>query len=97
MKQMIPEICPDDIKRELDTLRKQYREISKHEGKFVLIHGDFVAGYFDTYGEAESFGYEEYQLESFLIRKVTTKETPLSVMRCGSIRMDPTLRITQVH
>jgi hypothetical protein len=53
-----------------DELRVQY------PGKFVLVHGDVLAGSFATQDEALSYGAREFGLSSFLVRHV---DQPLDV------------------
>lgn len=55
-------------KRELPTL------LVNGAGKFVLIHGDKVAGVFDTYQDAIKEGYEKFKLEPFLVKQVNAFE-----------------------
>ena len=51
-----------------------------HEGKFVVIHGDDIAGFWETYEDALQVACREFGLEPFLIKKVEAKE-PIHYIR----------------
>ncbi len=58
-----------NLKKELATYeQKQAELVAAHQGKFVLIHGDEVAGTWDTYEDALKAGYERFDLEPFLVK-----------------------------
>lgn len=46
-----------------------------HAGKFVLIKGSDVIGFYDTIGQAFDQGTERYGLEDFLVHQVTPEDT----------------------
>ncbi|MBV8543610.1 MAG: hypothetical protein JO093_07825 [Acidobacteria bacterium] len=69
-----------------DELRRQ------HPGKFVIIHGQTVAGAFATQEEALGFGAREFGLSSFLVRNVEQRadiEVTVPALALGLLRADP--------
>ena len=44
------------------------------EGRYVVIHGEEVAGFEDTYEKALDLGYDRYGLNGFLVHKVASVE-----------------------
>lgn len=60
----------------LDTEERTYRESlpemlkGNAEGQFVIIQGDRVCRFEATYEQALSWGYENFGLEPFLVRRV---------------------------
>lgn len=50
-------------------------------GKFAVIHGDHARGIFDTYDEALKFGYENFGLAPFLVKKIERNETVMYFSR----------------
>jgi hypothetical protein len=59
------------LERELATYEKHKEELlNAHAGKFVLVHGDQVAGVWDTYKDALEAGYGNFGLEPFLVKQV---------------------------
>jgi hypothetical protein len=62
------------LETELQTYQKRRAELLAHEGKFVLIHGEEVAGIWDTYEDALKTGYEKYGLEPFMVKRIVEVE-----------------------
>jgi hypothetical protein len=62
------------LETELATYEAKLPELKRHEGKFVLIHGDEVVDFFSTYEDAIKAGYQKFGLESFLVKKVAVTE-----------------------
>ena len=59
------------LSAELDTYnREKSRLAAESEGKYVLIHGNDVAGVWDTYEDALKAGYQEFKLEPFLVKQI---------------------------
>jgi hypothetical protein len=56
-------------------------DFKKHAGKFMLVHGDGVAGLFDTYRDALAAGYEQFRLEPFLVKQISVVEEALQFSR----------------
>ena len=64
-----------ELEKELATYQKRLGELLPQEGKFVLIHGDEVAGVWDGYEDALKAGYEKYNLDPFMVRRIAWPET----------------------
>jgi hypothetical protein len=58
------------LEKELATYQAKLPELLAHEGKFVLIHGEDVAGLWDTYEDALKAGYERFKLDAFLVKRI---------------------------
>jgi hypothetical protein len=58
------------LEKELATYQQKLGELLAHEGKFVLIHGDEVAGICGTYEEALKEGYGKFGLDPFLVKRI---------------------------
>jgi hypothetical protein len=60
------------LEKELSTYEQRLEDFLRdHEGQFVVIQGDQVAGFWDTYDEALKGGYARFNLTAFLVRKIT--------------------------
>jgi hypothetical protein len=62
------------LEKELETYRQKLPGMLLEEGKFALIHGDQVAGTFDTYADALTEGYKLFKLEPFLVKQIQAVE-----------------------
>lgn len=60
----------ESLKEETRTYEAHVGEWAEHKGKFVLIRGTEVAGFFDTYEKALTAGYERFGVADFLVREV---------------------------
>jgi len=69
------------LEKELTTYHAKLPELTAEEGKFVLIHGDDVAGIFTSYEDAIKIGYEKFGLESFLVKQIQAVERVQFVTR----------------
>jgi hypothetical protein len=71
------------LDRELTVFRANLaRLLQEHgEGKYALIHGDDVAGVYQTQDEALQAGYDRCGLESFLVKRIQETENPVFVSR----------------
>lgn len=69
------------LEKELETYHAKLSEMTEHIGKFVLIHGEDVDGYFTSYDDAIKIGYEKFKLEPFLVKRVETDEQVQFVSR----------------
>jgi hypothetical protein len=66
-----PKVTPMALKRELAVYEKQLEDFNrKHPGKYVLIHGTAVVGFFSTYEHALNRGYKEFGLQPFFIKHI---------------------------
>ena len=63
------------LEKELATYQKRLEELLPNEGKFVLIHGDEIAGIWDTYQDALQAGYQMYDLNPFMVKRIEWAET----------------------
>ena len=63
------------LEKELQTYEQKRSELLPNEGRFVLIHGDQVAGIWDTYEDALKLGYEKYGLKPFLVKRIEAVDT----------------------
>ena len=63
-----------ELQRELDTYAKSVNDWPEHTGKFVLIKGDDVVGFYSTYEDAITEGYRRFQLTPFLVKQVSMIE-----------------------
>ena len=64
------------LKTELETYEKMRAElVSESQGKYVLIHGEDIAGVWDTYEDALRAGYNRFQLDPFLVKRISGTET----------------------
>jgi len=68
------------LEKELKIYEKNLSEWNKiHSGKFVLIKGDEVAGFFDTFDIALTEAAQKYGLDSYLIRRVTLEQEEIVI------------------
>jgi len=61
------------LETELATYQAKLQELTKDEGKFVVIRGEDIR-IFDTYEDAIKHGYEQFGLEPFLVKKIASNE-----------------------
>ena len=65
----------DTLKTEIETyLREKDRLVAESAGKYVLIHGTYVIGVWDTYEDALKEGYERFLLKPFLVKHIEAIE-----------------------
>ncbi len=55
--------------------------VAKHDGKYVLIHGEQIDGAWETYEDALKAGYEKYGLKPFMVKQVSGTENVFYFMR----------------
>jgi hypothetical protein len=97
MKTTFPKSPPKEIEREVQTLQRDYADIMKHDGEYVLIRGDAVVDFFPSYGEALTDGYKRFGLANFLVQPVQLQSNPIRAMRCGVVKTDGSLRLTRAR
>jgi hypothetical protein len=74
------------LEKELATYERHKEElVLANEGRFVLIHGDAVAGVWDTYKDALAAGYAQFGLKPFLIKQIQGIERVLFFTRNLSV------------
>jgi hypothetical protein len=64
------------LEQELQTYQRTLPDLFSHEGQFVVIAGDEVAGTWSTYREALQAGYDRYALRPFLVKQIRREEQP---------------------
>lgn len=64
----------DTLEKEIATFNEQLPTLMNHLGKFVVIKGDAVIGIYDTYNDALKFGYQQFKLDPFLVKKISPSE-----------------------
>ncbi len=70
------------LDQELATFRAKLPDLLRQDaGRFVLIHGDDVAGVWDTKAAALEEGYQRFGLDAFLVKRIVADEKPLFVPR----------------
>jgi hypothetical protein len=63
------------FEKELATYERHKEElVSVHEGRFVLIQGDQIAGIWDTYQDALEAGYKQFGLTPFMVKQIRGME-----------------------
>ncbi len=62
------------LEQELATYQKNLKDWLEYEGKYVLIKGDMVCGFFSSYDDAVNDGYGKFKLDSFLVKQINTLE-----------------------
>jgi hypothetical protein len=62
------------LEPELATYQAHLPELLTSEGKYALIHGQDVAGCFDSYEDALAARYDQFGLVPFLVKKVQRVE-----------------------
>jgi hypothetical protein len=63
------------LEKELETYARELPNLLANERKFVLIHGEEIAGFWDTYEDALQAGYQRFGLTPFLVKRVEGIET----------------------
>ena len=68
------------LEKELKIYQENLPEWNKvHSGKIVLIKGDDVVGFFDTFETALNEAAQKYGLDSYLIRRVALEQEEIVV------------------
>ena len=62
------------LEKEQAAYERELPKLLPNEGKFVLIHGEQVAGIFDTYHDALKVGYDRFKLDPFFIKQISAVE-----------------------
>ena len=58
------------LEKELETFKSKLSEWPEREGKYVLIHGELVIDFFDSYDDALKAGYAQFSLQPFLVKQI---------------------------
>jgi hypothetical protein len=59
-----------ELAKELETYNARKADLLKDAGRFVLVHGDHLAGVYDTYADALREGYKQFQLKPFMVKQI---------------------------
>jgi len=62
------------LEKEQATYARELPKLLVSAGKYVVIHGDAVAGVYDTYQDALQVGYEKFGLDPFLVKQIEATE-----------------------
>lgn len=62
------------LDREIQTYEERKEELLAHEGKYVVIHGEEIGGFYDTLDEALEAGYERFGLDPILVKQIEREE-----------------------
>jgi hypothetical protein len=74
------------LEKERETYERKRQELLRDEGKFVVIHGDEIAGVWDTWESALNAGYGQYGLNPFMVQRIEAVDTVLRPLRYTSCR-----------
>jgi hypothetical protein len=77
------------LETELKTFHEKLPELIESEGKFVLIHGESVAGVFVAYEDALKEGYEQFGLQPFLVKRIQAHEQVQFITRFSACHTSP--------
>ncbi len=70
------------LQKEIETYHAKKADMLRtHANKWVLIKGDEVVGFFESYPDALKTGYEKYKLSGFLVKQVLLVEPVLHAIR----------------
>jgi hypothetical protein len=77
-----PLVPPGMLSAEWDLYRREVGRFlaEGHEGKFVVIQGELILGFFDTEDEASEAGLERFHTGPFLLHQVRAQE-PVYLMK----------------
>jgi hypothetical protein len=69
------------LEKELETYNRKLPELLDEEGKFVLIHGNEVAGVWHTYEDTLQEGYSRFGVVPFLVKRIQCVDEVLHFTR----------------
>lgn len=69
------------LEKEMATYQRKLPELLASEGKFVLLHGEELAGIWDTYEDALQAGYSKFGLDPFMVKRIQGVEQALYFSR----------------
>ena len=76
------------LERETDTYQANLASLLEHEGDFVVIQGDEIAGTWQTYEDALKAAYDQFGLGGFMVKQIHAIEPILyftgELPRCRS-------------
>jgi hypothetical protein len=62
------------LETELKTYERESPNLTAHEGRYALVHGDRVEDIFQAYEDALKAGYERFGLAPFLVKQIHAAE-----------------------
>ena len=62
------------LEREMQIYNENLQMLLGHAGKFVLIHGETVDGFFEAYADAIRAGYAAVPTGRFLVKRIAHVE-----------------------
>lgn len=65
----------DKLQQEMETYNRRLPELLANAGKYVLISGDDVEGFFEAYADALTAGYTHHPDGRFMVKRVAVAET----------------------
>jgi hypothetical protein len=77
---LAPERFAMALEREVAYYKAHKEEFLEHERKYVVIHGEDLAGFWETFEDALQVACREFGLEPFLIKKIEAQE-PILYLR----------------
>ena len=69
------------LEKEMETYNARHEELLQHEGEFVVIQGDRIAGIYPTYEDALKAAYNQFKLEGFMVKQILTVD-PIYHVTC---------------
>ena len=72
------------LEKELDTYCRFLEDKGRagaHAGRYILIQGEEISGFYSSFGDALQMGYEKFALAPFLVKQVTWMEQAHSISR----------------
>jgi len=57
------------------------RMVANHRGQFVLIKGQKVVEFYESYGDALAAGYDHFGLQPFFVKQVTEESNTVHFVR----------------
>lgn len=76
-----------DLSKELEIYNQHLPEWEAQEGKYVVIRGERIFGFFEGYEEALNHGYSEFGVVPFLVKRVLRKPQAIQVTRLVAPRV----------
>ncbi len=71
----------DYIEKQLSYFRSHIHGWEGHEGQFALIRNEKAVGFYSSYDIALQQGYQQFNLEPFIVKQVNLIEHPLTISR----------------
>lgn len=73
------------LRQEINTLRRNLEEVLKHPDKWVLIKGDDIVNYYESYSDALTDGYARFGREIFMVKEIDELTRPPMRMPSGAM------------